>query len=70
MVRDAGHGHAVTLPQLARGQRDAEQRRRALGILPEGLVEVAEAEEHDGIGIVLLNALVLVEDWDRLQGVA
>jgi hypothetical protein len=60
----------VPLPQLARRQRDAQQRRRPLSILPEGFVEVAESEEHDGIWVVLLDALVLVEDWDRLQGVA
>ena len=37
----------------------------------EGLVEgAAQPEEDDGIRIFLLDALVLVEDWDRLQGVA
>jgi hypothetical protein len=60
----------VALPQLARRQRDAKQWGCPLGIFPEGLVEVAEAEEQDRIRIVLLDALVLVEDWDRLQGCA
>jgi hypothetical protein len=58
----------VALPQFTRGERDAQQRRRPLGILAESLVKVAEAEEHDGARIFLLDALVLVEDGDRLQG--
>ena len=70
VVGDAGHRDAMALPQLAGRQRDAQQRRGPLGILPECFVEVAETEEHDGIRIVLLDSLVLVEDWNRLQGVA
>jgi hypothetical protein len=60
----------VTLSQLPGGERDTEQRGGPLGIISERFVEVAEAKEHDGAGILLLDALVLVEDGDRLQGVA
>jgi len=60
----------MTFPQLARRRRDAQERRGPLGILPEGFVKVAEAEQNDGARVVLLDALVLLENRDRLQGVA
>jgi hypothetical protein len=60
----------VTLSQLAGCERDTQQRGGPLGIFSERLVEVAETKEHDGAGILLLNALVLVEDGDWLQSTA
>ena len=60
----------MALAQLPGRQRDAQQRRGPLGILPERLVEVPEAEEDDGVRVVPLDALVLLENRDRLQGVA
>src|SRR5205814_2927094 len=70
VIRNAGHRQALPFAELARGQGDAQERGRALGILAEGLVEVAQAEEHDRVRMLTLDPLVLLEDRDRLQGVA
>jgi hypothetical protein len=60
----------MALAQLAGRQRDPQERRGPLGVLAKGFVEVAEAEENDGARVVLLDALVLLENRDRLQGLA
>jgi hypothetical protein len=56
--------------EFPRGQGDAQERRRALGVVSERLVKVAQAEQDDGVGMLSLDPLVLLEDWDGLQGVA
>jgi hypothetical protein len=60
----------VPSPELARRQGDAQERCGPLGIFAEGLIEVAEAKEDDGVRMLAFDALVLLEDRDRLQGVA
>jgi hypothetical protein len=60
----------VPFPELARRQGDAQERRGPLGIVAEGLVKVAEAKEDDGVRMLAFDSLVLLEDWDGLQGVA
>jgi hypothetical protein len=53
--------------ELARGQRDAKNRRDPLGILTKRLIEVAEPEEDDGIGVFAFDPQVLLENRARLQ---
>jgi hypothetical protein len=67
VVRDPGHRHPLTLAQFPRGERYAEDRGGALGILAEGLVEITQAKEEDGISVVLFYPLVLLEYRDRFQ---
>jgi hypothetical protein len=68
VVGHTGERKALALAQLTRGQRDAENRRRPLGVLAEGLVEIPEPEENDGVGMFAFDPLVLLENWARLQG--
>ena len=55
----AGHGHALSLAHVAARQHDVELRRRRARVLVEGLVEVAEPEEDDGVGVARLHLEVL-----------
>ena len=55
VLGDAGH-----LGALPGGERDLEQPGPALGVLEEHLVEVAEPEEQEVIGIAPLQLLVLL----------
>ncbi len=54
MVGDPAHGGVVAL-----GQREVEQGAHRDGVLLEHLIEVAEAEEEDRIGVLLLDLTVL-----------
>ena len=62
-----GERKTLALAQLARSQRDAEQRCDTFGVLAEGFVEISEPEQHDGIGVLTLDPLILLEDRGRLQ---
>ena len=53
-------GHAAHRHLLPRGQGDLEDRRRGPGVLVEHLVEVAQAEEQQGVGMELLDAEILL----------
>jgi hypothetical protein len=59
VVRDAAHGHGVVAPLVTRGQREVQRLRRDQRVLEEHLVEIAEAEEHDPVGIPVLHVQVL-----------
>ena len=67
VVGNPCHRKAMALAQLACGQRDPEDRRCPFGILAEGLVEVAQPEEDDGVGVLALDSLVLLEDRRGFQ---
>ncbi len=58
VVRDAGHGDGV-FAFGAGGEGDAEDAGDGAGVFVEAFVKVADAEEEDGIGILLLVLLVL-----------
>jgi hypothetical protein len=49
VVRHAAHRRLGGGPFLPRGELDLEDRRRALGVLEEQLVEVAHPVEEDGV---------------------
>ena len=55
----AGHGHSLSLAHVAARQHDVELRRRRARVLVEGLVEIAEPEEDDGVGVARLHLEVL-----------
>src|SRR5206468_793538 len=66
-IGNTGERKTLALAQLARSQRDAEQRRDAFSVLAEGFVEISEPEQHDGIGVLTFDPLILLEDGGRLQ---
>ena len=55
VIGDAAHRHL-----LPRGQGDIEDGRGRLGVLVEHLVEIAQAEEQEGVGMELLDAEILL----------
>ena len=62
VVGHAGEGHAQVLAHRLRGQRDLELLSYQLSVVVEGLVEIAEAEEDDGVGEAALDLQVLAAD--------
>ena len=59
MERDAAHGNGVALFLVARGEGDFEFARGGDGVFEEELVEIAQAEHQQGVGDLLLDAVVL-----------
>jgi hypothetical protein len=62
VVRDAGERNLVALAHLPRGKHDFQLPGGDARVLVEGLVEVAQPEQHDGVGVLLLDAEVLAAD--------
>ena len=62
MVRNAGHRHPLPLSHLAGCEDDVQLPRGDPGIIIEGLVEVAEAKEDNGVGISLLDLKILLSE--------
>ena len=59
MVGDAAHGDGRALFLVARGEGDFELAGGGDGVLEEELVEIAQAEHEQGLGHLLLDAVVL-----------
>ena len=59
MIGDAAQRHLIGLVLVPRGQRDLEQARTCDRVLVEHFVEVPDAEEEDGVRILLLDLAVL-----------
>ena len=55
VIRHAAHRHL-----LPRGQGDVQDGRGGPGVLVEHLVEIAQAEEQEGVGMELLDAEILL----------
>ena len=62
---DASQGDAQVLAHRFGGERDLQLAGAELGVLVEGLVEVAETEEDDGVGVAPLDLEVLASDRRR-----
>ena len=60
MHRHAGHRDRFAGRRTALGQRDRQQRRRALRVVVEELVEVAHAVEEQGVRMLRLDPQVLL----------
>jgi hypothetical protein len=69
VVGNPGQREPLPFTQLARRQGDAEQRRDPLGVLAEGLEKVTQPEENDGVRVLSLDPLILLENGGRLQRV-
>ena len=70
--RHAGHRDRLARARAARGQGDVEQAMRALRVIEEELVEVAHPVEEERVGMLGLDAQVLLHHRrvaDRLGGV-
>ena len=50
------------------GEREVEQARRFLGVVVEELVEIAHAVEHQHVGVVCLDAQILLHHRRVLGG--
>ena len=59
VVRDAAHRRPACLAQRPRRELHAHDRRRELGVIEKNLVEVAEPEEEDPVGVFLFGVPVL-----------
>ena len=59
VIRHAAHRDRLALFLVARGQRDFEFPRRRHGVFVEQLVEVAEPEQQQRAGDLLLDGLIL-----------
>src|SRR3990172_3668643 len=59
VVRDAREGDPLVLAYRARGEDNVELAGDGLGVLVERLVEVAQAEEEDGVRVATLYVEVL-----------
>ena len=70
MVRHAAHRRLVLAAFVPRGEHEVEQRRGALGVLEEHLVEVAEPVEEDRVGDLPLDLEVLLEHGGELHRIA
>ena len=62
MGGNAGHRHLEVLAHAARGERDFQLGRCQVGVVVEGLVEISQAEEDDGVGVGMLDFQVLAAD--------
>ena len=65
VVRDARHRRPAGAAERARGQGDAGIPRQDLGVLVEGLVEVAEAIEEDRAGVLRFQLEILPARGDE-----
>ncbi|MBA7692050.1 hypothetical protein ES703_100608 [subsurface metagenome] len=65
MIGNAGHRHPMPLAHLSGGKDNLQFPRGKLGILIKGLIEIAQAEEDNSLGILLLNPEVLLPDRGR-----
>ena len=68
VIRHARHRDRLACRLAARRQRDVEQARRALRVVVEQLVEIAHPIEQQRVGVLRLEAQVLLHDGGVLRG--
>src|SRR4029077_15763186 len=69
VIRHPAHRRASGFAQWARCQRDAHHRRGDESVVEEDLVEVAEPEEEDSLGMLLFRLPVLAHDRGQSSAV-
>ena len=57
--RDAAHGNAAHIRDVARGQRQVKHRRGAFGVLAEHLIEIADAIKHQIVRVFQLDRRIV-----------
>ena len=62
MGGDTGHWYLQVLAHAAGGEGDFQLCRCQLSVVVEGLVEISQAEEDDGVGVGVLDFEVLAAD--------
>ena len=60
VIRNAAHRNGLPFFAIARGQRDLQFARGEHGVFVEQFVEIAEAEEEEGVRIAGFDRLVLL----------
>jgi len=66
VVWDAGERDGVVAAFVSAGEGQAQDAGAGLGVFVEGLVEVAHAEEEDGVGVLLLEMVELPHGGGRV----
>ena len=62
MGRNPGHRHFDALAHTSGCKDDIQVPRCQAGVLVEGLIEIPQAKEHNGIRVALLDSKILVPD--------
>ena len=65
MVGHPCQGHPLVLAHRPRGEDDVTGLGQQLGVLIKSLVKVTQAEEKDGIGVLLLDLQILATEGRR-----
>ncbi len=70
MEWNSGHRDPHAFGNIAGGQHDLQFLRRDLGIVVEGLIEVAQSEEQNGVGILALDFKILLPNRGQAHAYA
>src|SRR5271165_3818179 len=65
MIGHAAHGDGLPFFLVARGESDLQFARRYDGVLVEELVEIAQAEQQQSVGCLLLDGVILPHERRR-----
>lgn len=60
VIGNATHGHGLALFAIARRESDLEFARGGDGVVEEKLIEIAETEEQQGVGMLALDGVILL----------
>ena len=63
VVGHTAHGNWLAGRMASRCQRDVEQARGLAGIIEKQFIKVTHAIEHKGVGVIGLDAQVLLHHW-------
>ncbi len=63
VIGHSGQWHPLALPYRPRGEDDIASLGDDLRVLVESLVEIPQAEEDDGVGVLLLDLQILAAHW-------
>ncbi|MBA7672525.1 hypothetical protein ES703_80702 [subsurface metagenome] len=62
VIGDARHGHAMALAHISGGEDNLQLAGSQLGVFVKGLVEIAQAEEDNRLGVLSFDFEVLAAD--------
>ena len=61
--RDAAHGNGFAALAIAGGERDLQFAGGDDGVFVKHFVEIAQAKQHQRVGVALLDRLILAHQW-------